>query len=186
MNSEHPLAKAVVEYAKRFKEDEESLVWPEAIDFVSITGHGVKATVRGKEVLIGNKSMMSNYEIAVSIDVEELLAEAEGLAQTAILVSINGEVAGVLAISDPLKPGAKEVISILKSMRVKSIMVTGDNWGTAKSIAKEVGIEDEFVVAEAKPEQKAERVKDLQVRIIFCLEHIEKKEKLDHLVSMET
>jgi Cu+-exporting ATPase len=83
------------------------------------------------------------------------------MAQTGILVSINGEVAGVLAISDPLKPGAQEVISILKSMKIRSIMVTGDNWGTANSIAREVGIED--VIAEAKPDQKADKVKNLQV-----------------------
>ncbi|KAF2297806.1 hypothetical protein GH714_003234 [Hevea brasiliensis] len=70
------------------------------------------------------------------------------------------EITGVLAISDPLKPGAHEVISILKSMKVRSIMVTGDNWGTANSIAREVGIET--VMAETKPEQKAEKVKELQ------------------------
>jgi Cu+-exporting ATPase len=83
------------------------------------------------------------------------------MAQTGILVSIDREVTGVLAISDPLKPGAHEVISILKSMKVRSIMVTGDNWGTAHSIAREVGIET--VIAEAKPEHKAEKVKELQV-----------------------
>ncbi|KAI7998285.1 putative copper-transporting ATPase HMA5 [Camellia lanceoleosa] len=92
-----------------------------------------------------------------------MLAEIEGLAQTGILVAIDREVVGVIAISDPLKPGAGEVISILKSMKIKSIMVTGDNWGTANSIAKEVGIDT--VIAEAKPEHKAEQVKDLQVAI---------------------
>lgn len=166
MNSEHPLAKAVVEYAKKFREDEENPVWPEARDFVSITGHGVKAIVRKKEIIVGNKSLMLEHNIAIPLDAEDVLSEAEGLAQTGILVSIDGEIAGALAISDPLKPGAKEVISILKTMKVRSIMVTGDNWGTANSIAKEVGIEAESVIAEAKPEQKAERVKDLQVHII--------------------
>ncbi|KAL5551664.1 hypothetical protein UlMin_001840 [Ulmus minor] len=161
-NSEHPLAKAVVEYAKKFREDEENPVWPEARDFVSITGHGVKAIVRNKEVIVGNKSLMLDQNISIPIDAEDMLAEAEELAQTGILVSIDGEVVGILAISDPLKPGAPEVISILKSMKVRSIMVTGDNWGTANSIAKEVGIEPDSVIAEAKPEQKAERVKDLQ------------------------
>ncbi|CAL2260174.1 unnamed protein product [Prunus armeniaca] len=68
--------------------------------------------------------------------------------------------AGIVAISDPLKPGAREVVSILKSMGVRSIMVTGDNWGTANSIAKETEIET--VIAEARPEQKAQKVKDLQ------------------------
>lgn len=162
VNSEHPLAKAVVEYAKKFREDEENPLWPEARDFVSITGHGVKATVRNKEIIVGNKSLMLDRNIAIPADAEDILSEAEGLAQTGILVSIDGEVVGVLAISDPLKPGAKEVISILKSMKVRSIMVTGDNWGTANSVAREVGIEMESVIAEAKPEQKAERVEALQ------------------------
>lgn len=161
MNSEHPLAKAVVEYAKKFK-DEENPSWPEARDFVSITGHGVKATVRNKEIMVGNKSLFTDHNIAIPAVAEDLLAEAENLAQTGIVVSINGEVAGVLAVSDPLKSGAQEVISILKSMKIKSIMVTGDNWGTANSIAREVGIED--VIAEAKPDQKADKVKNLQVQ----------------------
>ncbi|XP_061337267.1 probable copper-transporting ATPase HMA5 [Gastrolobium bilobum] len=159
VNSEHPLAKAIVEYAKKFR-DEENPSWPEAQDFVSITGHGVKATVRNKEIIVGNKSLMADHKVAIPGDAEDILAEAERMAQTGILVSINGEVAGVLAVSDPLKPGAQEVISILKSMKIRSIMVTGDNWGTANSVAREVGIES--VIAEAKPEQKAEKVKDLQ------------------------
>nr|QFX66092.1 hypothetical protein [Camellia sinensis] len=103
---------------------------------------------------------MMNENIFIPVDAEEILAETEGLAQTAILVAMDRELVGVLAISDPLKPGAREVISILKSMKVRSIIVTGDNWGTANSIANEVGIDT--VVAEAKPEHKAEKVKELQ------------------------
>ncbi|GAV57945.1 E1-E2_ATPase domain-containing protein/HMA domain-containing protein/Hydrolase domain-containing protein [Cephalotus follicularis] len=160
VNSEHPLAKSIVEYAKKFREDEEDPVWPEARDFESITGHGVKATVRNKEMIVGNKSLMLDRNISIPIDAEEMLMEIEEMAQTGILVSIDREVTGVLAISDPLKPGAREVISILKSLKVKSIMVTGDNWRTAKSIAKEVGID--YVIGEAKPDQKAEKVKELQ------------------------
>ncbi|KAL8101516.1 putative copper-transporting ATPase HMA5 [Apium graveolens] len=160
VNSEHPLAKAIVEYAKKFKEDGENLVWPEARDFESITGHGVKAIIRNKEIIVGNKSLMLDLNISIPTEAEEMLAEAEGMAQTGILVSINGELTGVVAISDPLKPSAREVVTILKSMNVKSIMVTGDNWGTARSIAKEAGIDT--VIAEAKPEYKAEKVKELQ------------------------
>ncbi|KAI7987468.1 putative copper-transporting ATPase HMA5 [Camellia lanceoleosa] len=159
-NSEHPLAKAIVEYAKKFREDEENHVWVEAQDFESITGHGVKAIVQNKKIVLGNKSLMLDENIVIPVNAEEMLAEIEGLAQTGILVAIDREVVGVIAISDPLKPGAGEVISILKSMKIKSIMVTGDNWGTANSIAKEVGIDT--VIAEAKPEHKAEQVKDLQ------------------------
>ncbi|XVF52883.1 hypothetical protein PTKIN_Ptkin05aG0054200 [Pterospermum kingtungense] len=160
VNSEHPLAKAIVEYAKKFREDEENPGWPEARDFVSVTGHGVKAIVRNREVIVGNKSLMLDHNIAIPAHAQEMLTESEGMAQTGILVSIDGEVTGVLAISDPVKPGAQEVISILKSMNIRSIIVTGDNWGTASSIARQIGIET--VVAEAKPEQKAEKVKDLQ------------------------
>ena len=146
------------------KEDEENIIWPEAENFVSITGHGVKAIIKNKEIIVGNKSLMLENEIEIPVEADEALIEAEGMAQTGILVSIDREVAGVVAISDPLKPGAREAISILKSMKIKSIMVTGDNWGTAKSIAKEVGVETVF--AEAKPEMKAEQVKELQVSIV--------------------
>lgn len=162
MNSEHPLAKAIVEYAKKFKE-EENRAWPEVRDFESVTGHGVKAIVRSKEIIVGNKSLMVDQNIAIPADAEGMLSEIERKAQTGILVSIDGEVAGVISISDPLKPGAQEVISILKSMNIRSIMVTGDNWGTANSIATEVGIET--VIAEARPKQKAEKVKELQVHV---------------------
>lgn len=155
------MAKAIVEYAKKRREDEEeSPVWPEARDFESITSHGVKALICDREVLVGNKSLMSIHNVCIPTDAEEILREAEGLARTGILVSIDRELHGIIVVSDPLKPGAREAISILKSMRVKSIIVTGDNRGTADAIAKEVGID--IVVAEAKPEQKAEKVKELQ------------------------
>jgi len=160
VNSEHPIAKAIVEHAKKITE-EQNHSWPEARNFVSVSGHGVKAIVLNKEILVGNKKMMLDHNITISADAEEILAEAESLAQTGILVSLDGEVAGVLAVSDPLKPGANEVISILNSMKIKSIMVTGDNWGTANSIARQAGIET--VIAEAQPETKATKIKELQV-----------------------
>lgn len=169
MNSEHPLGKAIVEYAKTLAGDEGGKVWPEAKEFDSITGHGVKAVVRNREVIVGNKSLMLEKKIFIPVEAENILAEAEGLAQTGILVSFDGELVGVLAISDPLKPGAENVISILHSMNIRTILVTGDNWGTARAVAKEVGIGT--IVAEAKPGHKAEKVKELQVQIsfVFCL-----------------
>lgn len=136
-------------------------MWPEAKDFISVTGHGVKAKVGNKDIVVGNQSMMLESGIHVPVAALGILAEAEEMAQTGIMVSMDGEVVGIIAISDPLKPNAQDVISLLKSMKVKSIMVTGDNWGTANAIAKEVGIDT--VVAEAKPEQKAQKVKELQV-----------------------
>ncbi|XP_042431937.1 copper-transporting ATPase HMA5-like [Zingiber officinale] len=161
VNSEHPLAKAIVQYAKRFSMEEANYFLPEAQDFIAITGHGVKASVRNKEVMVGNKSLMLESGINIPVEASEILAEIERNAQTGIIVSINGEATGIIAVSDPLKPGAREVISLLASMKIKSIMVTGDNWGTANAIAGEVGIDT--VVAEAKPDQKAEKIKELQM-----------------------
>ncbi|KAI4364902.1 hypothetical protein MLD38_020933 [Melastoma candidum] len=159
VNSEHPLVKALVEYASKLR-DEDNPIWPEVRDFISVTGHGVKAIIRGRAIAVGNRSMMREEGIPIGIEAEPILTEAEESARTGILVSIDREITGVVAVSDPLKPGAVEVISILKSINVKSIMVTGDNWGTAKAIAEEVGIEN--IVAEAKPEHKVEKIKDLQ------------------------
>ncbi|PKU73672.1 copper-transporting ATPase HMA5-like [Dendrobium catenatum] len=159
-NSEHPLAKAIVEYARKFTL-EEKYTWPAAQNFVSITGHGVKAIVGNKELIVGNESLMQDSGIEIPDQALELLKEAEEMAQTGILVAMNQEIVGVIAVSDPLKPGAQDVINILKSMDVRSIMVTGDNWGTAKAIAKEVGIDT--IVAKAKPGDKAEKVKELQM-----------------------
>ncbi|WOL06069.1 hypothetical protein Cni_G14801 [Canna indica] len=161
VNSEHPLGKAIVQYAKNFGVDEENHVWPEAKDFTAITGHGVKASIKKKEVIIGNKSLMVESGIDIPAEATEILRETERMAQTGIIVSMDGEVTGIIAVSDPLKPGAQDVISFLRSMKVKSIMVTGDNWGTANAIAEEVGIDT--VIAEAKPHQKAEKIKELQM-----------------------
>ncbi|KAG8040020.1 hypothetical protein GUJ93_ZPchr2177g28960 [Zizania palustris] len=160
VNSEHPLAKAIVEHAKKFHSGE-NYIWSEARDFISMTGHGVKAEVSDKCVLVGNKTFMSSSGIDIPVEASEILTEEEEKARTTILVAMNQEVVGIISVSDPIKPNAREVISYLRSMKVESIMVTGDNWGTANAISKEVGIEN--VVAEAKPEQKAEKVKELQL-----------------------
>ncbi|KAL1551901.1 putative copper-transporting ATPase hma5 [Salvia divinorum] len=144
VNSEHPLAKAIIEYAKKCWQQEEknessSPIWPEVRDFEAITGQGVKAVVRGREVLIGNKSLMLDHSVDITTDVEEKLKEAERLAQTGILISFDRELHGILVVSDPLKPGAREAISILKSMKISSMIMT-----------------------EAKPQDKAQKVKELQ------------------------
>ncbi|CAL5069316.1 unnamed protein product [Urochloa decumbens] len=159
-NSEHPLAKAIVEHAKKLH-SEENHIWPEAKDFISVPGNGVKAKVNDKVVIVGNKSFMLSSGIDIPMEALEILAEEEEKAQTGIIVAMDQEVVGIVSVSDPIKPNAHEVISYLKSMNVESIMVTGDNWGTANAIGREVGIEK--IIAEAKPEQKAEKVKELQL-----------------------
>lgn len=138
-NNDHPLTKVVVEYANKFK-DEENPSWAEAHDFVSIVGHEVKAIVCNKELMVGNKSLFTYHNIAILVVAEDLLAEVEILAQTENAVSINGEVYGILEVFDPLKSGAEEVIYILKSMKTKSIMVIGDNWELLIILSVKLGL----------------------------------------------
>lgn len=162
INSEHPLAKAIVEHARKLRKEEESNEsnFYEAQDFQSVTGQGIRAVVNSNQVVVGNRQMMVGSGISIPGDVDKYLQAIEQQARTGVLVAIETEVVGVIAISDPVKPEAKDVVSILRSLGLKSIMVTGDNWGTAKAIAKEVGIET--VIAEVLPDGKAEKIKQLQ------------------------
>ncbi|KAI3948412.1 hypothetical protein MKW92_025403 [Papaver armeniacum] len=157
VNSEHPLAKAMVEHAKNHAQMQ---AWPEACDFESFTGHGVKATINETRVLIGNKGLMQNFDHHIPSVAIDFLDAAQCLGHTAVLVAVDGNVVGVIAISDPVKPEASRVVSILKRMGLKTLMVTGDSQLTANVVAKEVGID--FVMAEAKPEEKAQKIRELQ------------------------
>ncbi|KAL4198297.1 hypothetical protein AMTRI_Chr03g45200 [Amborella trichopoda] len=163
-NSEHPLAKAVVEHAKRLRQQygTDASFMPEVTDFETHPGAGIRGVIGGKEVLAGNKKLMATYGVILSHEVEDYLAETEQLARTIILVALEGKVAGCFAVMDPVKPEAAQVVSFLKSMGISSIMVTGDNFSTATAIAKEVGIPKVF--AETDPVGKAEKVKELQMK----------------------
>jgi Cu+-exporting ATPase len=172
-NSEHPLSKAIVEHTKKLREQygAHSDHMMESRDFEVHPGAGVSANVEGKLVLVGNKRLMQEFEIPLSPEVEAYMSETEELARTCVLVAIDKIICGALAVSDPLKPEAGRVISYLKSMGISSVMLTGDNWATAKSIAKEVGISQVF--AEIDPVGKAEKIKDLQVQspLILCWDY---------------
>ncbi|XP_064979473.1 copper-transporting ATPase HMA4-like isoform X2 [Musa acuminata AAA Group] len=163
VNSEHPLAKAVIEHSKKLHQQygfsDDHLL--EAKDFEVHPGAGVGASIGGKRVLVGNKRLMLAFQVAVSPEIQDYVSDMEHLARTCVLVAVDGVICGAFAVSDPLKPEAGRVISFLNSMSISSIMVTGDNWATATAIAREVGIEKVF--AETDPVGKAERIKDLQM-----------------------
>lgn len=163
-NSEHPMAKAIVEYTRKLrgKYGSEQGFLLEAKEFQALPGQGVSGIVLDKEILVGNRRLMLDLDINLTPEVEEHLQETEQLARTCVLVAIDKQIEGAFAVADPVKPEAETVVSILKSMGITSIMVTGDNWGTANAIAKEVGIE--MVFAETEPLRKAERVKELQMK----------------------
>ena len=139
----------------------------DAKDFEVHPGAGVSGKVGNKVVLAGNKRLMQVYNVPISQQVEDHISEAEELARTCVLVAIDGKVAGAFAVTDPVKPEAGRVIKFLQSMNISSVMVTGDNWGTATAIAKEVGIGE--VYAETDPIGKADKIKEIQVRLVHHL-----------------
>ncbi|CAH1420413.1 unnamed protein product [Lactuca virosa] len=163
-NSEHPIAKAVVKHAKNRLQNHKSQTTNSAVvkDFEVHPGAGVGCKVGSKTVLVGNKKLMRSFNVSLSPEVETYFSDNENLARTCVLLAIDGKVVGAVAVTDPVKPEAARVVSFLRSMSIRSIMVTGDNWSTATAIAKEVGIENVF--AETDPLGKADRIKDLQAK----------------------
>ena len=147
--SAHPLAKSILTYADKLK-----LVYPEPETFEVIKGRGVKAVVEGKSILLGNKAYMEESKVVLS-------PTSENLTDTAIYLSIDSKLAGVLYVSDAIRPGAKEMIAGLRQSGIKNIvMLTGDNPETAKHVSEQVGITD--YRANLLPEDKITIVKQLQ------------------------
>jgi len=164
-NSEHPLARAIVEAAKK-----EKIELCKVADFQSTTGGGVSGKLAaaslcvggldGKIVLIGKEKFLTESNVTIA---DELKTEAHRLqekAQTTVWVAVDGKAVGILGIADPIKPTTKKAIRELHEMNLKVIMCTGDNRRTAESVARELGI-DEFS-AEVMPDEKINIVKTLK------------------------
>ncbi|USK67034.1 heavy metal translocating P-type ATPase [Peribacillus frigoritolerans] len=152
--SEHPLAEAIVQGIQ-----ERGISLSLVQEFEAIPGYGVKTRVNQKEILVGTRKLMKQYNVDVSKvlnDMEDL--EANG--KTAMLASIDGKYAGLIAVADTIKDTSKKAIKRLKEMDIDVIMITGDNERTAMAIGKQVGID--HVIAEVLPDGKAEEVKKLQ------------------------
>lgn len=145
--SEHPLAIAIVHAAQ-----ERSVPMSPVSDFDSPTGKGAVGTVEGKKILIGNAKFLAE----LGVEVGALAAQAEELRQdgaTAIFLAVDGKVAGVIAIADPVKASTPEALAGLKTEGIRVVMLTGDNWTTAKAVARRLGID--AVEAEVLPDQKS-------------------------------
>ncbi|MCF6466573.1 heavy metal translocating P-type ATPase [Clostridium sp. Cult2] len=152
--SEHPLGQAIVR-----KGEEELLMIKEAETFKAIPGKGLKATFEGKEIYVGNRKLMLESGIGIEKAEEELYRlEEEG--KTAMIVGIDGDISGIIAVADQIKESSKKAIEELKNIRLEVYMITGDNERTAKAIAKKVGIDN--VLAEVLPENKAEVVENIK------------------------
>lgn len=152
--SEHPLAAAIVKGAEA-----RSVELRKTQDFDSITGKGVTGRVDGQDIALGNKALMESMDI----DATQYWAEAEQLraeGQTVMFVAIDGKLAGLLGVADPIKDSTAEAISTLHAEGIRIVMMTGDSKTTAMAVAKKLGIDD--VIAEVLPDQKAAKIKELQ------------------------
>ena len=154
-NSLHPLAEAVVKKAQ-----ENHLSLEKSIGFDTFAGKGVQATVKGTEVLIGNRVLFKEREVSWPKDVEELLVQLETEGKTVVFIAFDQKLVGLIGIADTLKETTKSAIQKFKAMGLKVVMITGDNVRTAQAIARQIGID--VVRAEVLPQEKASEVKKLQ------------------------
>jgi Cu+-exporting ATPase len=145
--SEHPLALAIVRAA-----EERGLAIAPVADFDSPTGKGAYGTVEGKRIPLGNAKFLAEQ----GVDVTPLADEADRLREdgaTAIFMGVDGQVAAIFAIADPVKPSTPKALAALKEQGIRVVMLTGDNWTTAKAVARQLGIDE--VEAEVLPDQKS-------------------------------
>ncbi|MBE7640611.1 heavy metal translocating P-type ATPase [Salegentibacter sp. BLCTC] len=153
--SEHPLAKATVNFAK-----EKKLKYTEASDFSSVTGKGVTGVVEDKEIAIGNDKLMQTEKIEISSEISKKVTIEQEKGKTVSFVSVDGKVVGYFTITDPIKKTSREALKSLMDEGVKVYMFTGDNEKTAKSVAEELGLTG--FKAGMLPEDKQNEVKKLQ------------------------
>lgn len=152
--SEHPLGEAIVQKSK-----EENMTLAKPDHFEAIPGHGIRVEIEGKDMYIGNRKLMLEQKI----DLSSMEKESNRLAdegKTPMYLSVDGELAGIIAVADTLKENSMKAVKELRRRGVEVIMITGDNKRTANAIAKQVGIDS--VLSEVLPEDKAEEVKKLQ------------------------
>ena len=152
--SEHPLGEAIVRYA-----EEKNMNLINVEKFNSVTGKGINAVIDNKKINLGNVKMMEDLNISLDI-VENKYEELAKQGKTPMFISIENELAGIIAVNDVVKESSKRAVELLHNLGIKVAMVTGDNKNTADAIAKQVGID--IVLAEVLPQDKSNEVKKLQ------------------------
>jgi Cu+-exporting ATPase len=153
--SEHPLARAIVEAAKK-----EKIELGNVTDFQSTTGSGVAGKLDGQTILVGKEKFLADSNVRFPEELTKEVHRLQEKAETTVWIAVNGDAVGVLGIADPIKPTTKEAVRALHEMDLKIIMCTGDNRRTAESVARHLGI-DEFK-AEVMPDEKIEIVRELK------------------------
>jgi Cu2+-exporting ATPase len=152
--SEHPIAKAIVDYAKA-----KGVSLSPVTGFEAIAGHGLRGTVDRRTILSGNRRLMRDNGVALG-ELEARGEALQGAGRTLVYSAVDGRAAGLIAVADALRPTAKETIAELHKLGVEVAMLTGDNQATADRIGKELGLDTVF--AEVLPGDKAAKVKELQ------------------------
>jgi P-type Cu2+ transporter len=153
-NSEHPLAEAIVAGARG-----RGIEAGDVARFEAVAGHGIRAEVDGHAVVVGNRRLMDESGVDVSA-LEQRAAVLAREGKTPMLVAVDGELGGLVAVADAIKPTARETLRRLEKMSIEAVMITGDNERTAEAVACELGIERVF--AEVLPADKARHVEQLQ------------------------
>jgi Cu+-exporting ATPase len=154
--SEHPLAEAVLNAAR-----ERGLTLPPVQNFQAVAGHGVHGQVDGHHVRFGNYKFMQEHGIDCTA-LHEQAQQSATRAETPMFLAVDGALAGIVAVADPVKPDSAEAIAKLHALRIKVVMLTGDNAATANAVAKQVGIDAVF--AEVLPQDKDRQVAELMAR----------------------
>jgi Cu+-exporting ATPase len=152
--SEHPLGEAIVEEARR-----RNATWATVTNFNAIPGLGISVVVDDLKILLGNAKLMKENAQSLA-RVESSAAELAGDGKTPMFISVDGEIAGIIAVADVVKEGSRNAIAALQGQGIEVVMLTGDNERTAQAIASQVGVKR--VVAEVMPDEKADVVKQLQ------------------------
>ncbi|WP_051173765.1 heavy metal translocating P-type ATPase [Amycolatopsis orientalis] len=153
--SEHPIARAIASAA-----EERLGELPPVKGFRAVEGLGVVGEVEGKTVLAGRTALLEQHDIAVGEEFSQLKAAAEERGATAVVVAWDGEARGVVVVADTVKPTSAEAVAGLRALGLRPVLLTGDNTGSAKAVAAEVGIDE--VIAEVLPADKVDVVKRLQ------------------------
>ena len=153
-NSEHPIAQSIVSYARA-----NGIQFQTSTEFESLTGLGVIGIVSGKELLIGNKNLMEEHSININI-FESVINEYSSKGKILVFIAIDNELKGLIILEDEIKYNSADIISKLKSMKLKTILLTGDNNKVAKDLSTTTGFDD--YKAEVFPEDKLKIVSDYQ------------------------
>ena len=155
LRSEHPLAQAIVRRAAMAADQ-----IPEPESFEAVPGCGVRVVVNGAAVLLGNRRLMTRNTIEITAEAEIQLRTLEQDGKTAMLIAVDHRIAGIIAVADTIKDNAAEAVTSLQREGVQVVMLTGDNEQTAKSIARQVGIER--IIANVLPGEKALEIRRLR------------------------